>query len=223
MKTKIAILFTLATLSCSADQFVPVALNFDITALAQNPTNTDNGITTTVDSPLKTIITSTNVLNGLAQAEFNEGYYSTNKFPKGSKLIFMNDVNDLSQSYFIVENSKGQFLADVSDIIQYEATEDFIIVSGKFSDANGLRTNWEETYVGTLFYDDTEAGGVTQLQLKGLVQATANDGKLSTSNTYTETITAKTLAAAGGGTVNGDTVLLYGSISAKGSGTLTLQ
>lgn len=220
MKKYLVFFFATIAFSGFTDQVVPLTMSFTLQATGQQQNGSDNG-TTTIYSTSKQSITSKTILTALAEAEFNEDNFPTNKFPSGAKLVFMNDKNDLNSSYFIIEDKSGNQICDVSDIIQFQETGEHLILSGKISDSTGLFNKVQENYLGTLYYDDTGAGGTTAIYLTGLIQVTANDSAPS-SGTYTETITAKSDTANGEGAIAGTNTVVSGSVSASGKGTLVL-
>ncbi|MGD0351064.1 MAG: hypothetical protein ABSB84_12240 [Verrucomicrobiota bacterium] len=220
MKKSLILFVVLAALTTkAADKIVPVKVAITGTMTIET-TYSDNGTVTTFNPPTKQSITSKSLLPIIAQDEFNEGNYSSPVFPPGSFLVLLDDEDNFSDSYFVVENSAGTVLVDVSDLIVY-TIENTVFTSGKETDATGLVKSFKESYIGTFSFDDTGAGGDLTFALQFLADVSVTDSAPK-SGTYTETVSAKLSSGNGPAILNSANAVITGTASGSGKAVFLL-
>lgn len=196
---------------------------FAATLIINNTNSTYNTNTTAFANPPPTMVkmATKDLLALLAKAEFNEGYWDSNSFPSGAKLIKDGTFTTGNYVDFFVQDSKGNYLTDCTDILSPGGFEDIMAYTDKGTDNNS--TPGSETDYGFVELDiyDLDAGGMTDLQLFG---SFVNTIKTTTVNKTTSTIgdsqsiTVKTLGGEGAiGNNDNFNCAASGSFSAKGS------
>jgi len=220
MKKSLILFAVLAALTTKADNYVPLTVTLTCTMTIET-TNLNNGTVTTVEPPTKLSVTSKHLLPIMAQDEFNEGNYSSPVFPPGSALVLLDDYDNFSDSYFVVENSEGTVLVDVSDLMVF-SYQNVVDTSGKVTDATGLVTSFKYSYIGTFSFDDTGAGGDLTFALQGLTEVTVNDTASTKLGTYTETASANLSSGNGAASLNSANAVITGTGSAKGKAVFIL-
>jgi hypothetical protein len=204
----------------AAVKIVPLTVAINATMTIET-TNSDNGTVTTVKPAMTLSITSKSLLPIIAQDEFNEGNYGSTDFPKDSVLVLMNDQDNFSDSYFVVEDSAGAVLVNVSDLMDY-SYQNLVLTSGKEADATGLLTSLKESYIGTFSFNDTGAGGDLTFALQGLTEVTVNDTATPRLGTYTENVSANLSSGNGTASLNGATAVITGTASGNGKAVFLL-
>jgi hypothetical protein len=224
MKSILCLFIAIATaVTARADNPFVVPMNFSISATAyvQNTlTTTFNGVTTTA-APVKYSVTTKSVLNQLAASEYASSNYPSAFFPLGAKLVFLDYPQAFTNSCFVVEDSTGNIICNVSNLLTYSTDgNDYAVQTGKVT-TGGLLDGSTQTYVASVTYDDTQAGGVTQFFLGGLVVATGKDTAIKNTASFTETFSGGCKSAVGNGRLNGKNLYITGSFSAAGSAVFT--
>lgn len=107
----------------------------------------------------------------LVQDEFNEHNYGFSSFPSGSKLVYLKDEDTTTNNHFVVENSTGDLLVNVDDLIHHYLVSSNTVRAFKRSDATGLPLTDKQLYIAVLIFDDTGAGGNTHFYMQGLSEA----------------------------------------------------
>jgi hypothetical protein len=209
---------SLSTLSLQAG--VTNVITIALTASVQGA-STDNGTITTTAAPSKHAVATKDILGFLAQAEHAKGKYAAGTtFPAGAKLVV---VTGSGNGGFQVLDKNNKPLVDVSDIISsVNGTMDNNIHSGKQIDANGLATpSRTALHILTIKHDDTGIAGSAGVlfYMTGFMTSTTTDATPK-SGLYTESQTHTLVSGVGEGTYQGIPLVLTGSLSATGTGTL---
>ena len=205
MKTLFTIIIAALAINASA-LVVQIPYTFAFTVLEQGATNG-----TTTAKPTSYKITNKELLSMIAQGEYFNGYYPSASFPTGSKIVWQYDFG-ASTGYFIVVDSAGGFLCDVSDIIDLSADTNPSINSG---------TNLKSVYyyANSLTFDNTAAGGSVSFYAGGVVTETVTDAPAKTGGT-TETRAIKYSPTSGSGSDDMGGLVITGTISASGKYSL---
>ena len=215
MKTQIAVLALFLTTSALADTFRPLPTTFAVTATVNNPEVTTNGVVETYPAPKMSRLTTSTLLKLIAVAEFNETNWPSRSFPSGAKLVLMLDRDDLSGSYFIVTDSKGSLLLNVSNLLTLVVYQGTIVTSGKVNLSTGDQSKLTLKYYAYLFFSDVEAGGETFFNLSGVVTDETND--TFKNSILSETRTGTFASAQGSGLIKGNAATFSASIKFRGS------
>jgi hypothetical protein len=226
LKTKIiAGAAVLASLTFAATGLqAQVTVPFTITATASvQGSSTNNGTVTTYAAPTSMTLDTKQILADLAKDEFAAGIWSSSTFPGGAKLVVIINGGD-----FQVLDKAGNFLVDVTNILSvtYGGIDGNFITSGKQNDNTGLSSpTITVSNIATFSYDDTNIIGSVGLQfyLTGIVTGKTTDTTPNTNTgVYTETKSFKWSNTAGEGNYQSRELLLTGSLTGSGKGTLTL-
>jgi len=207
-----------ATFTASAVNVIPLNFVVTLSVLEQGAAVT-NGTVITTAAPTQYKAVTKDLLNLIASGEYYNGYYPSATFPVGAKLIFQNDFDDNSQSRFIVTDINGAFLCDVSDIISLQNDRNPAINYGTYNSAVGAASKTAFNYITSIYFDNTDAGGVTQFYIGGKVTETSSDAVSSTTHLTTTTRTLKFTAMSGSGSDDVGGLVLTGSVAASGKYT----
>lgn len=216
MKTLLtAILITAATITSRAEV---IQLNFTValTALFQNSTVT-NGTAEVTGAPIKQRVITKDLLTYLAEGEYHNANYPSPTFPIGAKLVYLSDSINPSNNHFMVTDSLGSVLCDVSDMIWIQTDSPPPVLSGTFNHAN-VNDKFSYNYIFSIYYDETNAGGSAQFYFAGLATETITDTVKNGVATRARTLRITSMTGSG---YNGqDGMVVTGS--AAGSGKTTL-
>ena len=217
---KILLMLATLTVALSAqariDRTVPLVFTIKATVLLQNHVATTNGAVVTTAAPLKYSLTTPGLLVELALEEFNESNYFTTNFPAGSKLVYLLDLDDSSKSYFYVEDGKGRFVCDVSDIINFSTDSNPTVQSGGVNLSTGRLSSEASSYELQFNYDETGAGGTLAFYLSGIAIFVSNDVVANNGVNYTRTISGKVSGMTGSGKIGKDGLTISGSTAVAG-------
>jgi hypothetical protein len=151
----------------------------------------------------------------LALDEYIDGNWGSTTFPSGAKLV------EVDGSFQVLDKNNN-LLVDVSNIITLSTGNNYIS-AGKVDDSSGLASpSTTVTQILFLTFDDTHIGGDIQFTIGGLATITTNDTKPNGYGLYTEKTSYKASAVAGEGTAKGASIVISGTVSASGKGTLSL-
>ena len=218
MKTHIAVLALFLATAALADTYQPLPTTFAVTAMVNNPAVSTNGMVETYPTPKGAKLTTSTLLKLIAVAEFNETNWPSKSFPKGARLVLMYDRDNLGGSYFVVTDSKGNTLLDVSDLLTIMVYEGTIVTSGKVNLSTGAQTKLTLHYYAYLFFSDVGTGGGTFFNLSGVAADESNDTLKNAIISGTQTVTFP--SAQGSGFVNGNAATFSASIKFSGKSTL---
>lgn len=218
MKILFAVLALFLTISALADTFQPLPAMLAVRATVNNPDVTTNGVVETYPTPKMSKLTTSTLLKLVAVAEFNETNWPSRSFPNGAKLVLMLNRDDLNGSYFIVTDSKGSLLLNVSNLLTLTVYQGTIVTAGKVNLSTGNQSKLTLKYYAYLFFSDVEAGGGTFFTLSGVVTDETNDSFKNA--ILSETQTATFASAEGSGLINGNAATLSASIKFSGKSTI---
>ena len=224
MKHTIAVLAVSAfTASAAVDRYSALEITLAVTVTVNNPNTTSNGAVTTYPKPNTSKMTTKTLMALIAADEHAEGHYSITTFPSGAKLIFMEDDTDFKRSYFMVTDSDGNELVDVSDLLTATTDKKDQVEQGQINDSNGLANGLTFTFAGEFNFDDTDAGGSTYFTLAGLETAVLTDNPSRSGLIYSESETDTIKAAAGMGEFKGNPAAFSGTVTASGKNNFPLS
>jgi len=206
-----------SALADKVDKVSALAVTLAVTATVNNPNTTPAGNVTTYPAPSTKKLATKDLLALLATDKYAERKYNSLAFPSGAKLVFMLDNDDLPKSYFIVTDSKGTNLVDVSDLLTATIHTDNLVTSGKTNVVTGLQTGIVRLGGAEIDFDDTGIGGETVFTLAGVAKSSINDSPGKSGVTYSETETVTINPAIGTGEVNGNPAVVSGSITFTGT------
>jgi hypothetical protein len=207
MKIQIAVLaIIISTASAWADRFAALTVTFTATASIQASPTTSGG-TTTYPKPLKSKLSNKTLLPILAA---DEGVV----FPSGAKLVLMRDLDDVSQSHFIVTDSKGNQLMDVSNLLTITIYDAEDVVSGKINNTTGLFTGLTQLGSVEIDFDD---GGSNFLYFFGNFSDTVTDTLSKSGTTFSEKDSASIGDAQAQGELSGVSTFASGSFTFAGT------
>jgi hypothetical protein len=188
------------------------------TELAQGA-QSNNGKTTTTAAPLKTTITTADVLEYLAKDENTAGTYGATTFPTGAKLLYT------ANSGFEVVDKHNNVLVNAANILSVVTAGQNEITSGAFGDTTGSATppfTQTDVRLVTLTYDATSVGGTTKFSVTGTGTSETATAKPSAKGKYTDTDSFSLQDGTGEG-VNGAGVnIILTGFTVTASGTTTL-
>jgi len=214
-------LLTMAVGSLQAQ--VTQVLTITATASIQG-NSSDNNTITTYASPTKFSVTTKVILGALAVDEHAESnYLAGSTFPSGAKLVTINNNNNTND--FQVLDKNGNLLVDVSDILSFNQPGENSIFSGKQNDSTQLASpSTVGSQLLTLSFDDTGIPGGEGVKFfyTGIGTGTTTDTTPNVNTgVYTETDNGSLTSGTGEGTSQGTQLLITGTASATGKGTLT--
>lgn len=209
----------LSVLSLHAQILEKISLS--ATLYTQGATN-DNTTTTTIKSPVKSTITTANLLKQLAADENFEGNWASNSFPSSAKL-------DFNGTGFEIDQGTNELL-DVSDMLTWTVSGQNDITAGNFLDANGAPSagqgtppfNETDMYLVTIAYNSSGTGnGNLTFTATGLATLTEKAGSANaTTGNYTESGTLSLSDGTGEGVdASGNFVMTGITITASGEST----
>lgn len=200
--------------------FTMSSVAFDVTAALNNTKTSVSGPFNNINNypaPNKYRLTTSLLLVVIAYDEYVEGNWSSNAFPKDAKLVFMDDKDNFTNSYFAVIDSSGKQLLDVSDLLSVTISTEDVLESGHINVATDLLSNYVTTSAADFVFDDTEAGGRFHFDLNGVGADKTNDKVKNHVRTRAESITIK--PAIGFGAIGDRPAVLIGSVTLSGSET----
>jgi hypothetical protein len=206
---------------------VTIAVTLTATAQVQSASVVDNGSITTTGAPTKVAINNKSILSLLAVAEHAEGHYLAATFPAGAKLMAIVGLGNNAGPDFEVLDKSNNLLVDVADVLTgaNSGTYGSKIASGKSNDTTSLADpSRSKLTITTLAYDDTGIAGSSNIQfvLTGLLsETTADTVPNATTHVYKETRTETMKGGAGDGNYSGVPMVLSGTLTLKGSASLS--
>ncbi len=214
MKAQIAVLALFLTTAALADTYQPLPTTLAVTATVSNPDVSTDGVVETYPKPKRARLTTSTLLKLIAVGEFNETNWPSKSFPHGAKLVLMYDRDDVGGSYFVVTDSKGNTLLDVSDLLRFVVYEEAVVKSGKVNLSTGAQTKVTLNYYAYFFYSDVEAGGETFFDLSGVATDETDDTLKNAVISETQTVTFS--SAQGSGEIKGKAATVSASIKIRG-------
>ncbi len=211
----------LGAVTVGAQQDNTLSVTISARIISQNTNVTDVHNVTSTPSPKSRSGSNTDLLKRLAQDEFNAGNWPSNSFPHGAKLVVVGG------SFVIVKGTNT--LVDVSNVISIGFGVN-TIMSGRQNDITGLASpTITNVRIGHLVFDDTGLNPTDGLRfyLQGVLTETITDSAVANNGTYNQTHSVSMPTAAGEGdsgvgSGNDQPIIVTGSVSAFGSGRLTL-
>jgi hypothetical protein len=182
-------------------------LTFALTAQVQGSSSDNNGVTVTA-KPSKVSINNKKILDELV----SDGVIASST---GAKLIVVDGAVGVMD--------KSGTVTDISSIISLNQSGANDVTSGSVDDTTGLSSpSSTDLHLVTITFDDTGSGGNVSFSVTGLDTQTTTDSKPNaTTGAYTETQSHKVSNASGEGTAGGDEMVVTGTVSAKGKGTIS--
>jgi hypothetical protein len=177
----------------------------------QGAIETNHG--TTVTKPLsRSAMTTESLVEQLAADEYASTNWSSNSFPRGAKLNFAEG------SGFSIVDSGGQQLANVANILTWQAQGNVSLLSG-----NADKAAQTQHQVVKFVYDTSSFGGTASFNVTALASLTARTTKPDASGNYLEIDSLVLQNGVGEGTnAQGRSMIITGFILTA-SGTQSLN